>query len=90
MDDKPPGQGRGGGRRASSLISGMVSGIMPGSAGGGWPGRTGGGAWVSVRSRRSAEVMAQMARAAMTAQAAWRAIRGVQPGLALVQPGAVA
>ena len=47
-------------------ISGTVSGIMPGSAGGGWSGRAGGGAWVSVRSPQRAAVMAQMARAAMT------------------------
>ena len=61
--------------RAASrrLISGMVSGIMPGSGGGGWPGRTGGGAWVSVRSLTRAAVMAQMARAAITSTA-WRAI----------------
>ena len=59
--------------RAASrrLISGMVRGITPGSAGGGWPGLTGGGAWVSVRSRSSAVVMAQMASAAMT-RTAWR------------------
>ena len=40
------------GRAAASrrFISGTVSGIMPGSGGGAWPGVTGGGAWVSVRS----------------------------------------
>ena len=51
----------------------MVSGIMPGSGGGGWSGLIGGGAWVSVRSRSSAVVMAQMASAAMTSTA-WRAM----------------
>ena len=63
------------GSRAPSrrAISGTVSGIMPGSAGGGWPGRTGGGAWVSVRCLSRAAVMAQMARAAMTSTV-WRAI----------------
>jgi hypothetical protein len=40
------------------LISGMVSGIMPGSAGG--------GACVSVRARSAAAAAAQTARAAMT------------------------
>ena len=48
-----------------------VGGVVAG--GGGWSGRTGGGAWVSVRSRSSAVVMAQMARAAITSTA-WRAI----------------
>jgi hypothetical protein len=33
------------------VISGTLSGIIPRPAGGGWPGLTGGGAWVSVRSR---------------------------------------
>ena len=76
--------------RAASrrLISGMVSGIMPGSGGGGWSGLTGGGAWVSVRSFTSAAVTAQIARAAMTSTA-WRSDRGVQPGLALVEAEAV-
>src|SRR5262245_64415110 len=64
-------RGRGGVVRAASrrLISGTVSGIIPGSAGGGWPGLTGGGAWVLVRSSSRAAVTAQMARAAMTSTA---------------------
>ena len=50
----------------SRRTSGTVSAIMPGSAGGGWPGCTGMGAWVLVRSLRCAAVTAQTARAAMT------------------------
>ena len=73
VDDEPPGQGPGGEGGEQPLDLGMVSGIMPGSGGGGWSGLTGGGAWVSVRSRSSAVVMAQMASAAMTSTA-WRAM----------------
>jgi len=47
-------------------ISATVSGIIPVLAGGSWPGRTGGGAWASVRFRSCAAVVAQIARAAMT------------------------
>ena len=47
-------------------VSGTVSGIMPGSAGGGWPGVAGGAARVSVRQRSRAAVTAQIARVAMT------------------------
>jgi hypothetical protein len=50
-------------RRAISVT---VSGIIPRSAGGGWPGLAGGGASVSVRFLSDAAVMAQTARAAMT------------------------
>jgi hypothetical protein len=49
---------------SSRLTCGTVSGISPGSAGGDWPGRTGGAACVSVRSRSRAAVTAQIARAA--------------------------
>jgi hypothetical protein len=56
----------GGGWVSRRPVSGTVSGIMPGSAGEGWSGRTGAGAWVLVRWRRRAAVMAQVARAAMT------------------------
>jgi hypothetical protein len=44
------------------VISGTVSGIIPGSAGCSWPGRVGGGSWVSVRSRSKAAVTVQAAR----------------------------
>jgi len=50
---------------SSRLTSGTVSGIIPGSGGRGWSGLTGGGAWVSVRSRSWAAVMAQMATSEM-------------------------
>ena len=49
---------------SSRLTCGTVSGMRPGSAGGGWSGRVGGGACVSVWSRRRAAVTAQIARAA--------------------------
>jgi hypothetical protein len=55
------------------VISGTVGGIIPGSAGGGWLGRAGDGACVSVRSRSKAAVTAQTASAAMTSTV-WRAI----------------
>src|SRR5690242_2060681 len=56
----------GGGRLSRRPVSGTVSGIIPNSAGGGWSGSTGAGAWVPVRRRSRAAVTAQMARAAMT------------------------
>jgi integrase len=65
----------------------MVSGIIPGSAGGGWPGRAGGGAWVSVRSRSKAAVTAQAASAAMT-KTVWHLSLFVGPEAdALIFPG---
>ena len=51
--------GRGVGRRRTF---GTVSGIMPGSGGGAWPGPAGAGACVSVRFLIWAVVIAQMAR----------------------------
>jgi hypothetical protein len=69
VDDEPPGQGPGSEGGEQPLDSGMVSGIMPGSAGGGWPGLSGGGAWVSVRFLSWAAVMAQMAPAAHSVSA---------------------
>jgi hypothetical protein len=65
----------GAGRISRRAISAAVSGIMPVSAGGAWPGLTGGGAWVSVRFLSWAAVTAQMARAAMT-RTVCRAIAG--------------
>jgi hypothetical protein len=47
----------------------QASGIVPGSAGGGWPARIGAVPGVSVRSFSSAVLAAQMARAAMTSTA---------------------
>lgn len=59
------GAGQGGpGQQASDL--GDVHGDHAASAGGGCPGRTGAGAWVSVRFLSWAAVTALMARAAMT------------------------
>ena len=64
-------------RAASSrLISGMVSGIMPGSGGGSWPGRTGGGA--DGKNGQDGHHQHGVA-----------GDRGVEPGLALVEPEAV-
>src|SRR5579875_2102992 len=83
---------RGGGRavRAASrrLISGMVSGVMPGSAGGGCSGLTGGGAWVSVRSRSKSGGDGANRQGGHHEHGV-ADDRGVQPGLALVQPEAV-
>ena len=80
--------GLAGGVASRRVISGTVSGIIPGSAGGGWSGLAGGGAWVSVRSRSKAAVTAQMARAAMT-RTVWRAIACVEADLGLVEAEAV-
>src|SRR6202021_1505955 len=65
------GRGRARGLASRGLISGMVSGIFPGSGGGAWPGVTGAGAGVAVRSLSWAAVTAQIARAAMTSTM-WR------------------
>ena len=75
--------------RAASrrAISGTVSAIMPGSAGGGRPGRTGSGAGAPVPGLSRAAVIAQMA--AGHDQHGVPGDRGVEPDLGLVQPEAV-
>lgn len=48
------------------LISATVSGIIPGSVDDRWSGLMGDEAWVSVRRRAAAALVAQIARAVMT------------------------
>ena len=65
---------------SSRLTCGTVSGTRPGSAGGGWSAATGGGACVSVRSRSSAAVTAQIARPRRPARCAGRSRGRGGPG----------